>query len=537
MQYRSIVALLFFTLLCALPLFFISLSEDITAMLPQGQNGRIAEDFKLLQKAPLSGNVLISISGTDTTPVKLSAIADSLAAKMTPPYMILQDYSSITPQAVIGYLLKTSPRLSTGNDLEKLKSLTSATAIKTTLQSSKRQLLSPAGFGMKGIIIADPLNLRSIYLEKIRSLTNLPRFKVQGRHFFNKDKSAVLLVAKSEIPMTDSRRGELLLKHFNAIKQEALSENGADDSTVNISLLSGHLYTCANASIIKRDIFTVSAISVCALTLLFFCSFRRAGALSIFLAPGVAIIAGLGTSALFFPNLSAIVIGFGAVLMGISIDFAVHTYFALAETPENKKKALRKITAPVLFGAATSCASFAALYVSGIPGIRQLALFSVAGIIAACGYALIFIPRFCTNFPEISLKEPSPKNRTRYKKTALFAAMIILLSGTVAAFSNSFDTELKKLGYIPTEIIRAEKHFQEKWGNLRGQALLFAQGKTQEEALRNNEKIWTDITTGLPQTKAVSLAPLLPSKKSQKKAADAGPSSGLRSALIKLLPI
>ncbi|CCO23427.1 MMPL family transporter [Maridesulfovibrio hydrothermalis] len=514
---QSITVLLFFTLLCALPLLSITLTEDISTMIPQGKDGRIADDFALLQKAPLSGKVMISISSNTAKPQQLEKIADSISARMSPPYLTAQDYSGTRPQAVINFLLRQAPNLTTENDLARLKYITSQHVIKQTLLQNKQQLISPAGFGLRKIIASDPLDLRSIYLEKLAPLKHLPRFKVQGKHLFNNDRTALLIFAKSEIPMTDSRLGAELLSHFTEIKKSALAENNAAASDINISLLSGHLYTTANASIIKRDIFTLSALSISALLILFFYSFRRAGALTVFLAPGVAILAGLSTAAIFFQNLSAIVIGFGAVLMGISIDFAVHTYFALADNPEDKNKALKKVSSPILFGAATSCAAFAALYVSGIPGIKQLALFSVAGIIAACGYALLFIPRFCSSFPEKTLGANTIFHIPKHKTAVIGISIFILTAGTYYALNNSFDTELKNLGYISDEIRNTEKLFHEKWGNLSRQALLFAKGETQESALQNNERLWADLSINLPETKTVNLAPVLPSTKTQLK--------------------
>lgn len=511
----SAIVLLLFILLCSFPLFSLSLTEDISTMIPQGENDRIANDFKLLQKAPLSGNVLITISSPTAKPNQLAEIADSLTSKMQSPYLLLQDYSGTTPQEIISFLLKHSSNLTTDKDLHELKKRTSNEAISSELISIKRQLLSPSGLGMKRIITADPLGLRLIYLQKLDSLKNLPRFKIQGKHFFNNDKTAILLIARTEIPMTDSLKGRSLLNHFKQIKEQALNDNKNISPGVEISLLSGHLYTDANATTIKRDILVVSAISICALSLLFIFSFRRAGALTIFLAPAVAIIAGLGAAAFVFPALSAIVIGFGAVLMGISIDFAVHTYFALADSPQDRSAALKKVSSPVLFGAATSCASFAALYVSGIPGIKQLAVFSVIGIIAACAYALLFIPYFCGNFTKAKSKKtfltPPPKHKT----ASICISLFIIIAGLFASFSNSFDTELKHLGYISDQIRNTETIFKNKWGNLRAQAMLFAQGETYENALENNENIWSDLTENFQQIKAVSLAPLLPSEKTQ----------------------
>ncbi|WP_239057184.1 MMPL family transporter [Desulfovibrio sp. JC010] len=479
-------------------------------MLPSGENGEIKRDFELLQKAPLAGKVLISISSKRIEEQKLTEIAGDFARRMNTPLLSVQDNSEIDPRAVINFLLQQAPSLTTQADLKKLHELTTTEAIKNNLNETKKQLISPAGMGMRKTLAADPLNLRSIYLQKISSLQNLPRLRISSGQYFIAGKNALLIVADSNIPMTDSKNSPKLLDRFQQIKTSVLAKSKLSETDIRMEMISGHSYTAANSSVIKRDIFTVSIISLCALSLLFFLALRNRGALSIFLAPGVAIMAGLGCCAFIYKDMSAIVIGFGAVLMGISIDFAVHTYFALAEKPQNKPAALRKVGKPVLFGAATSCVSFTALYISGIPGIRQLSLFSVAGIVAAGVYALIFVPRFCNSFPDQQKNQPAFQ-KTGHKKLLLATAFIILVVSIAAAFSNNFDTELKNLGYISSDLSRTEEHFQDKWGRMRSSSMLFAYGKTMDEALHNNEKAWADISNNLSDMKAVSIAPVLPS--------------------------
>ena len=390
-QIKSALILIVFLLICSIPLFSVSFSEDISSMLPSGKNGEISRDFALLQKAPFAGKVLISISSNTLSEQRLSEFAVSMARRMNTPLLSVEN-NSVDPQAVINFLIQQAPNLTTQNDLVKLQEITTDESIKQNLVETKKLLISPAGIGMREILAADPLNFRSIYLHKIRSFQNLPRIKVSGGQYFIAGKNALLIIAGTNVPMTDSKNGLKLLERLQKIKQASLVENKLTESDLSINVLSGHRYTAANSSVIKRDILTVSIISLCALALLFFLAFRHKGALAIFLAPGVAIMAGLGACSFVYRDMSAIVIGFGAVLMGISIDFAVHTYFALAEKPQDQRTALHKVSKPVLFGAATSCVFLhRSLYFrnSGHPP----ALHFLCGR-NNCG--LCFCPAFCT---------------------------------------------------------------------------------------------------------------------------------------------
>ncbi|WP_320172120.1 MMPL family transporter [Maridesulfovibrio sp.] len=512
----AIFILILCLLICALPLLRASFSEDISAMIPQGEDGHIAEDFRLLQKAPLADSVLISISSPKAEPGRLVTVADTLTGMMDKNRLELQNYGDSSAPGIIDFLLRNAPLLTTRQDVEKLEELTSEKAIPETSSRAKRLLLSPAGFGMKKIIAEDPLDLRSIYLQKLAPLKNLPKLNPADKYFLSKDRKSLLLIARSHVPMSDSEKAAALVSHMKDIREKVLEKFGPKNPGqeipgLEISVLSGHVYSAANAAIIKNDILTVSIIALCALVLLFAAAFRKTEALTVFAAPGIAVLAGLGGAAFFYPHLSAIVIGFGAVLMGISIDFAVHTWFSLSEHPGDKAAAMHAVTRPILYGAATSCASFAALFISGIPGIRQLAAFSVCGIIAACAYALLFIPAVCNTFTNLPAKNRTSASSKKHGRAAAVISIIFLAAGIMAAMSNSFDTELKHIGYVSAGIKKTEKAFHEKWGDMRGQSMIFAKGEDIREALANNEKVWRDIKTNLPETKAVSIAPVLPS--------------------------
>ena len=103
------------------------------------------------------------------------------------------------------------------------------------------------------------------------------------------------------------------------------------------------------------------------------------------------------------------------------------------------------------------------------------------------------------------------------KKIIFWAAFIILTGSLFSAVNNSFDTELKRLGYISEELAHTEKYFHDKWGQMRAHSMLFAQGKNMDEALHKNEKAWADIEQNLNEIKAVGIAPLLPAPQTVQK--------------------
>lgn len=374
---------------------------DIRAMLPEGDNGELARDFDMLGQSSLSNNVFITLSASgNISREELLRAGDRLAERLQPPYFTVVDPTSVNPIKALEFLLDNAPNLVDETELGRVLETTNPESVKGNLEQAVHDLTSPQGVVMKSLIRRDPLRWRTILGPKLASLNVLNGATIENGHVLSNDGTAVLITARSDISMTDADGAAALLDVFNAAKKEL-------PSTIQADLISGHVHTLANASTIKRDLGTVSLAALAALTGLFIIFFRSSRAVGVLLAPGIAMCAALGGLALFNGTVSAIVIGFGAVLIGISMDFAMHVYFAIARHGGSPGKASANVTRPILFCALTSCAAFGALFLSGIPGIRQLALFSISGLIAAA----VFSSRFYLTCAE-ALDSPSPPNPT-----------------------------------------------------------------------------------------------------------------------------
>jgi predicted exporter len=67
------------------------------------------------------------------------------------------------------------------------------------------------------------------------------------------------------------------------------------------------------------------------------------------------------------------------------------------------------------------------------------------------------------------------------------------------------------MNLVPPEIRQAESELQQTWGNLRGRAVAFVEGKDLQAALAANDRLFTFLAARLPAGDIVSLAPIFPS--------------------------
>ncbi len=107
-----------------------------------------------------------------------------------------------------------------------------------------------------------------------------------------------------------------------------------------------------------------------------------------FLALGVGLIAArLGAG-----SLNVISMGFGCILLGISMDYSILVYHHFASPFHAEHAVWVRLRHGIWFSAATTAAAFLVLAFSSVPGLRQLAMLVAAGLIASAWFATWLLP-------------------------------------------------------------------------------------------------------------------------------------------------
>lgn len=98
----------------------------------------------------------------------------------------------------------------------------------------------------------------------------------------------------------------------------------------------------------------------------------------------------------FFGRLHLLTLGCGATLIGIAVDYSLHYFAAQLGAGENWRAELAMDTLrPALaLGSLSTCAGYGLLLLFPFPGLQQMALFSVAGVIMAALAVTLWLPGF-----------------------------------------------------------------------------------------------------------------------------------------------
>lgn len=148
---------------------------------------------------------------------------------------------------------------------------------------------------------------------------------------------------------------------------------------------SGVFFFAANAATESRqDISLISIGSLVGIVILLLFAFSSLWPLILpFLSIAIGVSFAFAVIYTFFGSVHIITIVFGASLIGIVIDYSLHYFYHQAGDPAEKQKSHRDLHRALFFSLVTSVIGYSALSFSSLPSLRQVALFSCVGLIAA----------------------------------------------------------------------------------------------------------------------------------------------------------
>lgn len=240
-------------------------------------------------------------------------------------------------------------------------------------------------------------------------------------------------------------------------------------------------------------------------------------AVLVYAIPLAAMLAGTLAAIATSSVVSGITLGFGAVLMGLSVDYGLHVFYGLRKSaaPGN---ALARVARPILFCWLTTSGVFTLLLFSTLPAQRQLAVFTIAGLSAALILALVALPVFLPagkQHPGIVQPRGLAMPSGRRRRLALATFLGLVLTAAVCWPAIRFDGRLQALSLVPDDLARAEQTVAASWGGVRSLAMLFSRDHDLDGALTKADALREYLTQTMPDERFISLSPLLPPRSAQ----------------------
>ena len=237
-------------------------------------------------------------------------------------------------------------------------------------------------------------------------------------------------------------------------------------------------HTARSTSSAKREINLLSVISVVLVALLgwmLFSSWRFVPQLLV--TVGVAFFVATGALFAFFPCPHVITFVFGVTLIGLAVDYVYHSRSA-----GGAGKVLRPLTQSL----ATSLACFAPLLFADISAMRQMALFTMAGLAGAYLCALAWRPKHakpCTCIGEIHGDE-QPGKRIKGLLQVIVSVLVLAAMCGICRVKVSFEPSAF---YSPGKFLAEGEKRLFELNPMGGGKFACIKGKTLQESLEIEE--------------------------------------------------
>ena len=496
--------------------FFDKFDGSVELMLPDDINIRRNIDF--FRDSNFSDKIVISLglNSKEKNRKDLFRAAEQLSASLNPP-LFTKTITGFQGMDIMDGIFFSDyiPRVITEEELSFIDSLINPDSISERLRGIYRQMLSPQSIFMSSMIYSDPLGLRLLLLDKLNTLKAFTEYNVnmEDGHFISRDGRHTMVITQTPVRVTDASGSRELLTALNE-KIARLPD------FISADIISAHLHTISNEKVIKHDIRLAVIIAAAGFLLLFLVVFRDIRAIYIFLIPSAAVLISISLSGIFMGRLSLWVIGLGTVIAGIAVDYGIHIYVAVRNNGR-EAHVINHIAKPVCMGALTTSGIFFALFFSRTPGYHQLAFLSVLSISLSLLSALFILPHLLStkgpSFNFTSAPEASHKGPNRYHKLIAVLWVFSVCVTFFMAFNVRFDSNIQQLDGSEPAVLQAEENFRKTWGDEGNRAFFVVPGKSYEEALEMNDRIYQDAVKAVGAENFSSLAVIWPSKKTRLK--------------------
>ncbi len=266
----------------------------------------------------------------------------------------------------------------------------SSAALRVALEENLQLLGSPASVLVRRILPQDP---SSEMLRVLEQLEGLAKPDVQEGVWFSKDGKRALLVAQTRAAGYDIDAQERALVLIQGAFLSAAGTNAANATSGQQLLLSGPgVFSVTTRARIKADALRFSIIATTLVAALLLVLYRSPRVLLLGLLPVVSgALVGVAAVSLGFGAVHGITLGFGATLIGEAVDYAIYLFTQITPgaTPDDT---LTRIWPTLRLGLLTSICGFGAMLLSGFPGLAQLGLFSIAGLVMAVAVTRYVLP-------------------------------------------------------------------------------------------------------------------------------------------------
>jgi predicted exporter len=251
---------------------------------------------------------------------------------------------------------------------------------------------------------------------------------------------------------------------------------------------------------IESEVKLLSIISIAIIITMLFVVYRSLTALALGLLPVVSgALVGVVAVSLGFGVVHGITLGFGTTLIGESVDYSIYLFVQSRQFSAGSRRGsgdwIADFWPTIRLGVLTSITGFACLLLSSFPGLAQLGLYSISGLVAAAAVTRYVLPHLLPDNFQIR-DVSSIGNRLSglaQRASVLRWPVAVLIVAACAVLVYHRDTllnpELSGLNPVPQTVQADDARLRSDMGAPDVRYMVVVSAPDQESVLQSAEKV------------------------------------------------
>lgn len=484
----------------------LKIETDILALLPNAQQDAAMDDALDEFSAKLARRQIFLVGASDLADAKLAATSFASSLRESKAFADVTLELNANARTRFDVYFQHRAFLLADSDERVLREGKGPALVQKAIRSA----FTPAGLMQPMSLAQDPLGLLNGFLRaQVPSLGNA---RLDGALLVTEGDagSFVVVLAESAGTPFSSAVQERVMP---AIERASSAARRAVPADITI-LTSGAIQHAAAATQRATDeISTFGTIeAVCVILLLWAILGAIRPLLLAMLTLTLAVIAAFTVVHFVFGEVHILALVFGSSLIGSVIDYSIHFFADRFRDPArwSPLTAVNHVGPAILLGLTTTLIGYLVLAFVPFPGLRQIAVFCMVGLIVGCGCVLCMYPLFVRlkrRPPQVGPRLGSAIDRglLRWRWTPLRTLLVFGAIGfCIYGFSRvEIQDDVRALQESPPALIESEQRVRELLGSSVETRFFLVTGASEQSVLERERQL-TQGLSGLVEKQALS---------------------------------
>ncbi len=452
-------------------------TADLSAFLPRNPTPAQQVLLEQIQDGLASRLILVGIEGDSAE--RRAALSRLIAGKLRadPQFASVNNGEDINGERDRAYLFDHRYLLSPAVTPSRFE----VPGLHEALSESIDLIASPAGLLFKSLLPRDATGEMARLLDQMESSPMM----LDGA-WASRDGTRALMMVETRASGSDTDAQQ---RAMAAIRQ---AFDQAHVSGMRLLMAGPGVFSVNSRETIKSEVSLLSAISISLIAILLLLVYRSFVALVLSFLPIISgALAGIAAVSLAFGTVHGITLGFGTALIGEAVDYSIYLF---VQSGPDREEWTRRFWPTVRLGVLTSIAGFATLMFSGFPGLAQLGLYAISGLVAAALTTRFVLPSLTPSgfrIRDVSAIGDMLSRMVRLAGKAKWPASMLLLAACIVLFMHRNDLwneKISSLSPVSQADVALDASLRSDIGAPDVRYMVVVTGKDQEFALQRAER-------------------------------------------------